>query len=438
MTVIAGITLRPEDHKFGLIAAQIAAKFGEPLRLVHVCEDTRAPIFLGTDQEYLLGPIREQLTQLAVELAASTGATVQPHLAAGSAVNALTSLAELDLATLLVVGPTTRSLRNTAERVSRASQVPVLVPRDLDRLTQWLDGQTTLRVLVGADFGRTASAARRFSATLQRLGAIDVEVAYVASPEQTHARLGMSAPEHGLSTEAETAVLRELEARSPPGEPPVTFHVITGHSRADAHLVARADAEDFDVVVVGQRKRTFVSELWNGSIARGVLQSAPMSVVSVPLMPGEVDRNAVKPDVILVGTDLSEKDHRALAHAVAYASEGATIHIVHVIDTSALPATLASNAGDYELRGARDAAHAELQALRRDAALAPGLKVQLHVLEGQPSTVLEAMSRRTGARLIVLGARERSRLSRVLLGSVAQSLVESSEVPVLLVPCREL
>ncbi|MFW6198040.1 MAG: universal stress protein, partial [Myxococcota bacterium] len=122
MTVVVGTTLRPEDAPLVEVAAYLASGLGAPLRLVHVWEDPRAPLVLGTDQEHLLGTVREDLTRQAEELQRVTGATVQPHLAAGSIVNTLASLAQFELATVLVVGPTTRRRRSTAERVARGSR----------------------------------------------------------------------------------------------------------------------------------------------------------------------------------------------------------------------------------------------------------------------------------------------------------------------------
>ena len=436
MTVIVGTTLRLEDAPLVEMAALLAARLEAPLRLVHVCEDPRAPLVLGTDQEYLLGTIREDLKRQAEELERATGATVQPHLAAGSVVNALVSLAQFELATVLVVGPTTRRFRNTAERVARGSRVPVLVPRASERLTAWLRDGEPLRVLVGADLGRTAEAARQFAAMLAKLGPTEVEVALVASPEETHSRLSLAPPEGGLSAEAESALLRELSDNAPPDEGAAALRVITGHGRADAHLVARADEGKFDLIVVGQRRQSLLDQIWHGSIARGVLQSAAVTVATVPVRLGEVDTSFRPPRVVVVGADFTETDHRALAHAIGHAADGARIHLVHVLRPTEIHTSLTPDGSLAELRQAQEDARYQLARIQRQAALERSILIEAHVLDGVPSEQLLALSERLRAHLIVLGARKRTAVGRVLMGSVARAVIEDSRFPVLVVPAR--
>lgn len=427
MTVIVGTTLRPEDAALVEVAALLASRLETPLRLVHVCEDPRAPLVLGTDQEYLLGTVREDLRRQAEDLQRGSGATVQPHLAAGPIVHALVSLAQFELATVLVVGPTTRRLRNTAERVARGSRVPVLVPRAPERLIAWLRDGKPLRLLVGADLGRAAGAARRFAVVLGELGPTEVEVALVASPDETHARLGLASPEEGLSAEAESALLRELSDNAPPDEVSAALRVISGHGRPDAHLVARADEGKFDVIVVGQRRHSLVEQIWHGSIARGVLQSAAVTVASVPVPIGELDSAFRPPRVVVVGADFTEADHRAISHAIGHAAEGAIVHIAHVLGQYDSPS---------ELRQAREDARYHLSKLQRGVAVERSIAVDTHVLEGAPSEQLLALSERVGADLLVLGARKRTAIGRVLMGSLARAIIEDSRFPVLLVPAR--
>lgn len=215
-SIVFGTTLKPDNQPLTEVAALLAARMSAQLRLVHVSEDPRAPIVLGTDEEHVLGPVRGELEREAQRLRALTGADVHPHLAAGAVVSALVSVAEFELARALLVGGGSSAgrnlLGNTAERASRKSAVPVMTLRDTARLVAWLRGERPLRVLVGADLGRAAEAARSFAASLQAVGPCDIQVLLVASPREAHASLGLPPPEdeHALSSEAEAAILREL------------------------------------------------------------------------------------------------------------------------------------------------------------------------------------------------------------------------------------
>ena len=82
-----------------------------------------------------------------------------------------------------------------------------------------------------------------------------------------------------------------------------------------------------------------------------------------------------------------------------------------------------------ELRKAGQAATDEIV---REAAK-EGVKVHAEVVEGVPATSLLEVAKRLGSDLIVLGTHGRSSLGALLLGSTAQVVVHSTEIPVLLI-----
>lgn len=214
-SIVFGTTLKSDCQPLADVAALLAERMNAPLRLVHVSEDPRAPIVLGTDEEHILGRVRAELDEEAERLRTTTGAEVHVHLAAGSVVDALVSVARFEMATALVLGDSSTGgrafLGTTAERAARQSTVPALTLRAPGRLLSWLRGERPLRLLVGADLGRASEAARGFASTLGAVGPIEVEVVLVASPAEVHERLGLRPPEseHRLSTEAEEALVRD-------------------------------------------------------------------------------------------------------------------------------------------------------------------------------------------------------------------------------------
>lgn len=62
-----------------------------------------------------------------------------------------------------------------------------------------------------------------------------------------------------------------------------------------------------------------------------------------------------------------------------------------------------------------------------------GLTVQTLVREGYPATVIEEEAGRQGADLVVIGTRGHSGLKHLLLGSIAERVVEKAPCPVLTV-----
>jgi nucleotide-binding universal stress UspA family protein len=431
-SIVFGTTLRPNCQPLADAAALLAKSLKAPLRIVHVSEDPRAPIVLGTDEEHILGSLRGQLGEEAKRLRERFGAEVRVHLAAGNVVDALVSVARFEMATALVVGDSATGERGflgtTAERVARQSAVPAIMLRASDRLLSWLRGERPLRVLVGADLGRASEAARVFASSMGAVGPVEVEVVLVASPAEVHERLGLCPPtsEHQLSTEAEEAIVRDLRRSAPSNEGTVKLRVLAARGTADAHLASLADQGEFDLVVVGQRRHSLLEQLWYGSVARGVLRSAPVSVACVPPPPGDPHPSAREPGTVLVATDFTEVGDRAVAHAFAAVAEGGTVHLAHVVPHSAH--------GELEARQDREQAWHALCRVTGGEEVDGSARLARHVLEGAPAEQLLSLADRIGADLIVLGSRSHSVMTRVFLGSVAQTVSERAKVPVLLVP----
>jgi nucleotide-binding universal stress UspA family protein len=91
-------------------------------------------------------------------------------------------------------------------------------------------------------------------------------------------------------------------------------------------------------------------------------------------------------------------------------------------------------AGAADARRSREQAWYALSKLPSNDDQGRAAVVERHVLEGAPAEQLLALAQRVGADLMVLGARSRGALNRVLLGSVATAVSERSKIPVLLVP----
>jgi len=431
-SIVFGTTLTPACQPLADVAALLARRLNAPLRLVHVSEDPRAPIVLGTDEEHILGRVRAELDEEAERLRTSTGVDVHVHLAAGNVVDALVSVARFEMATALLLGDSSTGgrafLGTTAERAARQSTVPALTLRAPGRLLSWLRGERPLRVLVGADLGRASEAARVFASTMGAVGPIEVEVVLVASPAEVHERLGLRPPEneHRLSTEAEEALVRDLGRMAPPGETTVKLRVHAARGSADAHLASLADQGDFDLVVVGQRRHSLIEQLWYGSVARGVLRSAPVSVACVPPTTAVSRPLFREPRTVLVATDFTEVGDRAVAQAFGVVAEQGTVHLAHVIPVAAPT--------DVEARQNREQAWYALSRLTATEDTNRSGRLERHVLEGAPADQLLALTDRIGADLIILGARSHAVVTRALLGSVAQAVSERAKVPVLLVP----
>ena len=141
--------------------------------------------------------------------------------------------------------------------------------------------------------------------------------------------------------------------------------------------------------------------------------------------------------VLLVGVDNSDCSNRALDYA-AKAAENSKLQliIVHVIEWS--PFTF-NTPKENEVRHQRredelDRAHAEVvdpvvSELRSQGVFARGV-----IRHGHPAETINAVAKEFGATNIIIGKTGASRLKTQLFGSVANTLVQISDLPVTVVP----
>jgi nucleotide-binding universal stress UspA family protein len=135
---------------------------------------------------------------------------------------------------------------------------------------------------------------------------------------------------------------------------------------------------------------------------------------------------------ILVAYDGSEPSEKALEVALDIATKySSQLEIVRVVDTSAIYSYLDVVPVDLEKQmydeARKDLERAELRAKRK----LPNAKTTL--LSGDPASEILEYSHKNDFNLLVCGNRGRSKLKRVLLGSVSSRFAHESRVPVLII-----
>jgi nucleotide-binding universal stress UspA family protein len=142
---------------------------------------------------------------------------------------------------------------------------------------------------------------------------------------------------------------------------------------------------------------------------------------------------------ILVPVDYSDCSGAALAFAAGLAATlGGSVDVIHVWDRPLYVSESVQirHAGTSRLLSdmIRENAEEEMKTFLAKVSLPPGVQVSHRLLSGNPArTVLEEL-RRGRHRLLVVGTNGRTGLPHLLLGSVAETLVRHSPVPVATVP----
>jgi nucleotide-binding universal stress UspA family protein len=133
----------------------------------------------------------------------------------------------------------------------------------------------------------------------------------------------------------------------------------------------------------------------------------------------------------LIPIDGSELSFEAVAHAVSMARAGLPAELVLVNVQE--PATLYEMVTLHDEAAMKDvtkAAGLDLMAPAAELARAAGLPFSEHVLTGDPVPMLLEVLEVEGCDAIIMGSHGAGAVRRALLGSVSQSLLEKSPVPV--------
>lgn len=136
-----------------------------------------------------------------------------------------------------------------------------------------------------------------------------------------------------------------------------------------------------------------------------------------------------RPSTIMVGIDFSPLSAVACkaAFVLARRMKASRVHLVHVIDR----ATALGHGSAADLRAEEEAGRRAVERLETHDA--PDLNITREVRRGIPSRYLALAAQSVNADVVVVASRGHGSIRRSFMGSVAASLIRSSQVPVLVV-----
>lgn len=149
--------------------------------------------------------------------------------------------------------------------------------------------------------------------------------------------------------------------------------------------------------------------------------------------PAKLDRARRKVERIVVPIDFSNHSIAALWEAIRIAERnGATLILVHVMDSIYQSGRIESSALKKLKQEARGRSESELEALARSK-ICQDLKVKFQVRTGVPYAQIVAAAEAEKAGLIVIASRGMTGIKRLLLGSTAERVVRFAPCTVLVV-----
>jgi len=136
-------------------------------------------------------------------------------------------------------------------------------------------------------------------------------------------------------------------------------------------------------------------------------------------------------DRILLPTDGSGLMGSVIEHAVGLAAHhDATLHVLYVANTASLSNLPADVGWENVTEALRKEGENAIAAVETDAD-ERGVAVESEIREGTPAKEIVQYADNQGCDIVVMGTHGRSGVDRLLLGSVAEQVVRSSDVPVL-------
>jgi nucleotide-binding universal stress UspA family protein len=235
----------------------------------------------------------------------------------------------------------------------------------------------------------------------------------------------------------EAAALKKLEGRTPArADIPCILAVERSDAPAD-EITSYARTHAIDLIVMGTHGRGRMAHLLLGSVAERVARTAPCPVLTMRDAPHVEDLEGIR---ILVPTDFSPSADAALGCARRLAARlSGSIRLLHVVEHLGFGASYGSELSFPEAAVREEqVAHARTDLSHRNRLDGDSrVRVTSDVLLGPSSTMIADYAGDNGFDLIVMGTRGRGGFARLLIGSVAESIIRTAPCPVLTVKDRE-
>lgn len=296
------------------------------------------------------------------------------------------------------------------------------------------------KILVPLDGSQLAESALPLARDLARRSGGELHLTTVVTPlPAVRPGSGEAGPVKGWFEEERgrgKRYLADLKARFQEEVPDVPVHTKVISGPVVSSLEERIERIDADLVVMTTHGRGRLERMWLGSVADGLLRSAPCPLI---LWRPDEDGKERPPEVhsILVPLDESGNSQGILPQVKALAlATGASVAFFSAFDHGpSLGSTYVPHAAREE-----DEREEELNRLREYlGGLAAEFKaegidasVRVAVNESPARAILERQAE-TGANLIAMSTRGRGGVARLLMGSVADKVVRGADVPVMVI-----
>ncbi|MCA1973004.1 MAG: universal stress protein [Caenispirillum sp.] len=267
------------------------------------------------------------------------------------------------------------------------------------------------RILLSTDGSAFGAGAEAVAIGLAGLWAVPLRAMTMAF---SNAELDAVAPQKARDIEAAAlAVLERIKAQAAAAG--IACETVVRHGdQPHREIVAEAEADNSDVIVMGRRGRRGLARMMVGDATAKVIGEARASILVCPKAAGMFSKR------IILGTDGSRfSDAAAICAAALARRAGMPVTVVGVMK----PAFGEARRAEAKAAVERVVAHFAAEGLAAEALLAEGL----------PDEVIVGAAAARGADLIVVGSHGRTGVARLLMGSTSERIIGQATCPVLVV-----
>ncbi|MEF8881603.1 MAG: universal stress protein [Halapricum sp.] len=198
-------------------------------------------------------------------------------------------------------------------------------------------------------------------------------------------------------------------------------------------IVDYAERFDQDLVVMPTHGREGISRYLIGSVSEKVVRLSSVPVLTVSMQPDETLEFPY--ENILIPTDGSDAATRAAEHTLSFAASlDATVHVLSVVDDTALGADIRSTTSGTENE---EAASNAVETVISAAETRGVTNTVRHIEHGTPVEEILDYIESNDIHAVGMGTTGRRGTDRILLGSVAEKTVRSAPVPVMTIASPE-
>lgn len=279
-------------------------------------------------------------------------------------------------------------------------------------------------IVVATDFSTRSDRAIRRGILLAKASNAEFTLVHSIDDDKPQQLIDTETAEAKRLLEAQTRTLREIDGID------AAYRVILGDPFRSIADVAKAYASD--ILIIGPHRRQILKDMFVGTTAERIARTSLVPVIMANAVPAAPYRH------VLVAVDMSENSAEAVRLAAQMDwGDRPALSVFHAYDAPELAMRgsliLAETDIQRYLDEANARASAELSAFLQDLNVKPVRQI-VEMIDTRPAVMICRAAQDADADLIVIGRQGRTGLSKFMLGSVAESVLRSSEVDVLAVP----